>query len=142
MDGIRIESCEKRIEVNDNGDYIVLNFGDSSFPDRFFSMVDNFNDRAKQTSEKAEALKEKYKPESEDLTRAAASLYREFHESIMCEVDGLFGAQTCKKVFGDIVPDISLFDDFFTQLQPFFQEYSNERAKRMSKYSAQRTGNV
>ena len=60
----------------------------------------------------------------------------------MAEVDALFGPDTCRKVFGDIVPGIELFDDFFTQLMPYFEEYGKERAAKLNKYNAARTGNV
>ena len=46
MAGIRVQSAVKKIEVNDNGEYISLNLGDSSFPERFFAMVDNIQKRA------------------------------------------------------------------------------------------------
>jgi len=142
MAGIRVNRGDKKIEVNDNGDYIVLNLSDSSFPDRFFSMVDRVQERADAAGEKAKEIEAKYEAGSEALIRATASLYRELHEGVMAEVDALFGQDTCKKVFGDIVPGIELFDDFFTQLMPYFEQFGKERAQRLSKYRADRTGNV
>lgn len=142
MAGIRVNTGDKRIEVNDNGDYIVLNLSDISFPDRFFSMVDRVQARADEAAEKAKKLEAQCEPGGEALIRAAASLYRELHEGVMAEVDALFGPNTCKKVFGDIVPGIELFDDFFQQLMPYFEQFGKERAKRLSKYSAARTGNA
>lgn len=142
MAGIRVERSVKKIEVNDDGDYIVLDFSDSSFPDRFFHMVDRMQEQANATMKKAQEFQGQCDPDSEAMTRAVASMWRELHEGLMNEVDSLFGADTCKKVFGDIVPDITLFDDFFTQLMPYFADYGKERAKRLSKYSANRNGNV
>ncbi len=142
MSGIRVNSGAKRIEVNDNGDYIVLDLSDSSFPDRFFSMVDRVQAHAAAAEARAKELEGRLEPGSEEMLRAAASLYRDLHEGVMAEVDALFGADTCRKVFGDIVPGIELFDDFFTQLMPYFEQFGKERAKRLSKYSAARTGNV
>ena len=37
MAGIRVSASIKKIEVNDQGDCITLNFSDNSFPDRFFT---------------------------------------------------------------------------------------------------------
>ncbi len=142
MAGIRVNTGAKKIEVNDNGDYIVLNFADSSFVDRFFAMYDRIKQKADDAVPRAEEIDTKYQHGSEEYARAAAALYRALHEDIMCEVDGFFGPGTCKKVFGDIVPGIELYDDFFQQLMPYFEEYGKERAQRMSKYSAARTGNV
>lgn len=142
MAGIRVNTGDKKIDVNDNGDYIVLDLSDSSFPDRFFSMVDRVQEHAAAAEARAKELEGRLEPGSEEMLRAAASLYRDLHEGVMAEVDALFGADTCRKVFGDIVPGIELFDDFFTQLMPYFEQFGKERAKRLSKYSAARTGNV
>lgn len=142
MDGIRINTGAKRIEVNDDGDYIVLNFADSSFVDRFFAMYDRIKQRADEAVPQAEEIDAKYQAGSEEHTRAAAALYCKLHEDIMGEVDKFFGPGTCKKVFGDIVPGIELYDDFFRQLMPYFEQFGKERAQKMSKYSAARMGNV
>lgn len=142
MSGIRVSTWEKRIEVNDQGDCIVLNLNDSSLPDRFISMMDQFQEQTSQAKKKAKEIEDQCEAGSEAAIRATASLYRELHENVMRAVDGLFGPDTCKKVFGDIVPDIELFNDFFKQLIPYLEEFGQERAQRMSKYSANRTGNV
>ncbi|AWY06827.1 MAG: tail assembly chaperone protein [Caudoviricetes sp.] len=142
MAGIRVNTGAKRIEVNDNGDCIVLNFADSSFVDRFFAMYDRIRRRADEAVPQAEEIDAQHQAGSEDHIRAAAALYRKLHEDIAEDIDGFFGPDTCKKVFGDIVPSIELYDDFFQQLMPYFKEFGEERAKRLSKYSAARTGNV
>jgi len=142
MAGIRVNSGAKRIEVNDDGDYIILNLNDSSFPDRFFTMLDQVKAKTDEIERQEKELQGQYQQDSVDSLRARSALYRGLHESVAAEVDGLFGADTCKKVFGDIVPDIELFDDFFTQLIPYIEEFGKERAQRLSKYSAARAGNV
>lgn len=142
MAGIRVNTGAKKIEVNDSGDYIVLNFSDSSFADRFFEMVDRVQGKANASIPKAKEIEETTEEGSEARIRATAKLYREVHEEVASEVDGFFGSGTCKKVFGDIVPGVELYDDFFQQLMPYFEEYGKERAQRMSKYSAARMGNV
>lgn len=141
MAGIRVNSGAKRIEVNDSGDYIILNFSDSSFPDRFFTMLDHVQDQADEAEQRGKTLQEQYPQNSMEGMRALSALYRELYEGIAAEVDALFGPDTCKKVFGEIVPDIELFDEFFTQLRPYIEEFGKERAQRLSKYSAARTGN-
>ena len=142
MAGIRVNTGAKKIEVNDSGDYIVLNFGDHSFPERFFAMTDRIQAMAEESEPEEAEIRERYEAGSLELTRALTSLDCRIHERISAEVDGLFGEGTCRKVFGDIVPGIELYEDFFNQLMPYFQQFGEERAKRMSKYSAERTGNV
>ena len=46
MAGIRVSTSVKKIEVNDQGEFITLNFSDNSFPDRFFAMLDSIQQRA------------------------------------------------------------------------------------------------
>lgn len=142
MGGIRVNTGAKRIEVNDNGDYIVLDFSDNSLPDRFFAMIDHVQKHGDDCAKRLEEISAEQKEGSEGYIRATSALLRKVHEEIMGEVDALFGPGTCRKVFGDIVPGIELYDDFFTQLMPYFEQAGKERAQRMKKYSASRTGNV
>jgi hypothetical protein len=142
MAGIRVSTGAKRIEVNDDGDYITLNFADQSFPERFFAMIDRVTDIAKEAEPREKELRETYPAGSVELARAVSSFNVEIHTAVSKEIDGFFGANTCKRVFGDIVPGIDLIDDFFQQLMPYFQEFGKERAQKLSKYSAARTGNV
>lgn len=142
MAGVRVNTGAKRIEVNDDGDYIILNFGDNSFPDRFFSMIDRVQQHGDECRKKLEEIGSEHKEGSEDYVRASAALLRGVHEDIRDEVDGFFGPGTCRKVFGDILPGVELYDEFFTQLMPYFEEAGRERAQRMKKYSAARTGNA
>lgn len=142
MAGIRVNNGAKRIEVNDDGDYITLNFGDNSMPDRFYAMIDRVDKKREESVLEAEKIEAEHQKGSDGYARATAALWCKVHEDIMTEVDGFFGLGTCKKVFGDIVPGIELYDDFFTQLMPYFEEAGKERAQRMSKYSANRTGNA
>lgn len=142
MDRIRVNTGEKKIEVNDNGDFITINFSDHDFLARFFSMLDRVEALAKDAEPKEAEIRANLLDDNTSLIRALSALDNEIHRAIMAEVDGLFGPDTCKKIFGDIVPGIELYDDFFNQLQPYIQQFGEERAKRMSKYSASRTGNV
>ncbi len=142
MAGIRVNTGAKKIEVNDSGDYITLNFSDHSFPERFFSMLDKVQAMTAEAEPEEAAIREQYEAGSLELMRALTALDVEIHKAISAEVDGLFGPGTCRKVFGDIVPGVELYDDFFSQLMPYFEEFGKEQKQRMSKYSAARTGNV
>lgn len=142
MPGIRVSTSVKKIDVNDNGEYIELNFSDSSFPDRFFSMMENIQRRGEDAQAQAAEIDEKCGGDKDANMRAIAALYRQVHTDIMHEVDAFFGPETCRKVFGNIVPGFELFNEFFDQLIPYFEEYGRERAAKLSKYSAARTGNV
>lgn len=142
MSGIRVNNGAKKIEVNDQGDFITLNFGDASFAKRFFEMLDRAEARTKAALPDAQALEAKISRDSKEYLQATADLWSKVHEDIRDEIDAFFGPDTCRKVFGGIVPDIALYNDFFDQLMPYFQEYANAHAERAKKYSADRQGNV
>jgi len=156
MAGIRVNTGVKRIDVNDNGDYITINLNDNTFLDRFFLMYENLVKMADESSAKESAVREKYKDYvgnknggsgdverlPDGMIRDVLSLYKDASKTMMGEVDGLFGEGTCKKVFGDITPSFELYLEFFEQLTPYLQEFAKEKSRRISKYSAARTGNV
>lgn len=142
MDRIRVNNGNKKIEVNDSGDYIVLPFSDHSFPERFFATLDRVQAMAEEAEPQEAKIRGKYEEGSIELIRALTALDCEIHRKVSAEIDGLFGEGTCRKVFGDIVPGVELYDDFFTQLTPYFKQFGVERAQRMSKYSPARRGNV
>ena len=140
---IRVNTGAKKIEVNDDGDFILLNFADQSLPTRYFALLEDME--ARQTEYQARAKTIDEDPGLDDMTRfkAAAQLNLDIHAYMREQVDSLFGADTCRKVFGDIVPSMDLYADFFEQLSPYFERYAAQRkAQLKQKYSPARTGNV
>lgn len=142
MAGIRVSTSVKKIDVNDNGDYIELNFSDSTLQERFFGMFRSITNRANEADKKAEEIEKEFGDDKFSIAEKQSVLYRQLNEGIMNEIDDMFGADTCKHIFGDIIPSTEFFFDFFGQLIPFFEEYNKERDAKLSKYSAARTGNV
>ena len=143
MESIRVKSGVKRIEVNDAGETIELYLGDSSFPVRYFEMTDRVSRKIDEMQPRALELDRQYKDAPPvERQRAMCDFSLELHTMIRDEVDGFFGAGTCRKVFGDIVPTLEMYNDFFAQLVPFFSAYAAERAELMRKYSPERAGNV
>lgn len=58
MEKIRIQRNVKRIEVNDNGDFITLDFDDLNLPYRYYEMLKKLEkDRVKFSAELAKKLK-------------------------------------------------------------------------------------
>lgn len=145
MDGkIRVDNGSKRIEVNDNGDYIILPMGDRSFPARYFRMAANMNVALDASSVEAEKLDAEYEGHN-DTPEYYAALHEfecKTYSRVIQEIDNLFGEGTCRKVFGDIVPEMDLYFDFLAQLQPYFEAHAAVRAEKMQKYSAERLGNA
>ncbi len=130
MDSIRVSSGTKKIEVNDDGEFILLPLGDDGFTRGFYNLLNDFQKRA-----------EAVKLTDEDITGSMDQIVK-LNAEIAEKVDGLFGNGTCKKVFGDITPGIDMILDFFFQLLPFFEDAAKKRAERMNKYNAGRAGSV
>lgn len=127
---IRIDSGTKRIEVNDNGDVILLPLGDDGFVRDFYKLVDSFREKAQTVT-----------VDENDIV-GSMDRVSELNAGLRDQTDKLFGEGSCKKVFGDITPGVDLFLEFFTQLLPFFEEHTRKRVARMNKYSAGRSGSV
>lgn len=112
------------IEVNDAGDIIQIPVEDMQFMDGFYELIDGFTEASNRVkSMKGSGTKEQLNVMIEECKR------------ITQEIDMLFGADCCKKVFGNIVPTPYAMADFFNQLLPIVGSYANERQSRiMQKY--------
>lgn len=127
MDRILINNGTKRIEVNDQGEYIELPMGDQGFPTRFYDFVNKMIARYENIAQKAT-----------DLLSAEEQSKKMYEVALenMSDIDELFGECTCKKVFGDIVPDDYMIIDFFDQLRPYINKYGKERRNEIkNKYA-------
>ena len=138
---IRVNTGAVKIEVNDAGECITLPFGDQQFPARYQKMLESIKEKQAESEARAKKIDESKMPKDEK-DAAGIALMLEIHQWLRDQVDGLFGEGTCKKVFGDIVPGVELYEDFFMQLKPYFEKHGKERTAKMKKYSAVRTGNV
>lgn len=138
MDKIRIARTIKRIEVNDNGEFITLDFDDLNLPYRYYGMLKRLEkDRVKFAQELQEKLRDKTGMDSaEELVNAERDLNIYFRDAI----DEVFGEGTCRKVYGDILPSIDMHLQFFDAIRPYFEEEAQRRRQKMSKYSAKRSG--
>lgn len=129
---IRVASGVKKIEVNDDGEFISLPVADDNFVVRFYRLMDGIGERAKEIGSE---IPEYITGKIEAVEKVVA-----VEKETKREVDELFGDGTCRKVFGDILPSMDLFVEFFGSLLPFFEEYKQDRMRRMGKYGAERTG--
>ncbi len=139
MEKIRIARNVKRIEVNDEGEFIELDFDDLNLPYRYYAMLKRFEkDRVKFSEELTENLKGKNAEESAaEFVEAERRLNIYFCDAI----DEVFGKDTCRKVYGNILPSVEMHMQFFDALHPYFEEEAERRRQKMSKYSAKRSGN-
>lgn len=140
MEKIRLQRNIKRIEVNDNGEFITLDFDDLNLPYRYYGMIRRFE---KDRAEFAAKLSEKFKDSSPDLiSDELINAERELNIYLRDAVDEVFGEGTCRKVYGDILPSVKMHLQFFDALRPYFEEEAKRRQQKMNKYSARRMGNA
>lgn len=120
------------IVVNDEGETIIMNAEDQQFIEKFYGLINRLDDIEKDMQSPAV----KQKSDHEQL-----KLMIELTKEIMAEIDAMFGAESCRKIFGDIVPNPYLIADFFEQLQPIAEKYVDARQKDIAKkYNNKRKG--
>ena len=123
------------IEVNDNGDTIVARIDDTLFVNGFYDLLESMEKKQK------EIEKMDTNPAYSD-DRKKLEFVKEKITEIMEEIDKLFGADACKKVFCGAIPSAYAIADFFDQLVPIFNEYADARQKKIAeKNNRNRKGN-
>ena len=139
---LRVNNGVKRIEVNDQGECIEISANDANFYDRFAEMLRWLNAEEDKISAFEKEQAEKYGSENTtdrllDEVKRVTTLYKECAERI----DMIFGKDTCRKVFGNIVPDEILIGDFLDQITPIISKLAQERGQRFqAKYNRNRKG--
>lgn len=130
MAEIRIKSGID-VKVNDQGDTIKIRTDDAVFIQGFYDLVDTIQNIKNNLQGEMEGKSEREK----------ISVTIKHNREVMNGIDALFGDETCRKVFGDIVPSTYLLADFFHQLIPIVEQYANERKKEIEKkYNNNRRG--
>lgn len=118
------------IEVNDNGDTIVARIDDALFVNGFYDLLDSM-----------EKTEKEIESASHETDREKLEFITEKTKDIMAQIDLLFGAETCKKVFSGAIPSAYAIADFFDQLVPIFEEYADSRQKKIAeRYNRNRKG--
>ena len=132
MESLRVKKSLE-IEVNDNGDVIFIPVEDVQFLDGFYDLIDKFANAGQEIKEKGEGLNQK-----EHIQLLVTTM-----QDIAAEIDSLFGEDCCEKVFDTTAPSPYAVTDFFDQLLPIFDRYTNDRHKRIAqKYSSARQGGI
>ena len=131
MEKIRVTTGIE-VEVNDHGDLIIIRTEDQNFLEQFYSLVESMDKVQKYVNTDNFQRLDEHKQLVNMIDKT---------KEIMQDIDNLFGASTCKKVFGDIVPSPYALAAFFDQLIPLANRYANERQQKISQmYSRNRKG--
>lgn len=147
MDSLRIDNGTKKIEVNDDGECIEFSVVSNDFFRAFSGLIQWFDGQEqRQDIKDMEEQQKKVVSESGDgIDYEALNSVLDIREKISkeaCEkIDGIFGAEASRKIFGGIVPDMFSIADFFEQITPLIEKYAKERNQAVSKkYSKSRKG--
>lgn len=118
MASIRVNSGNLKVEVNDNGDFIVLR-KDINFINKVSDFVNGLDGVKAEYDKKIEAISEDEENYDDKVLDCVFGLHKDLHDGI----DFLFGKDTCKKVFGDgvedVIPTLDGVVDFFEQISPY-----------------------
>ena len=116
-DSIRVSNSSKKIiEVNDRHDTIVLDFDNMEFYNKAISIEDTL-------TEKFSAVAKKYAKKDTDDIKVALSLNKDISLAAIDVIDDIFGADTCKKVFGEnVVPGLKSIREFIDAITPYIED--------------------
>ena len=146
MDELQIENWTRQIKVNENGDTIQYSLANSAFYDELISFAqwiqsDELRAQAEEVTKQQENMK---KPDGKfDLNAASAVSAVELNMSkAACEkIDKMFGENACRKVFGDIIPQMDIIVTFLNAVIPIVKKNAEERSKKINtQFSKSRKG--
>lgn len=129
---IRVNVEKIELEVNDDGDIIVIPVSDERFMQRLYKFAEDI-------SKKSEEVKF---IDKNDVSRYVQT-DMELHELIKSNFNELFGDKAYEKVFGsDILVGAEYVFEFLDQCMPFINAYAEKRQQKLNKYNANRTGST
>lgn len=147
MEKLKIDSGIKKIEVNDNGEYITVNLSDNKFFENFNNFVSWMNAKQESVSAQEKAIQEKYADQDTkginfDLIAETTALYKEICDDASRQLDGMFGSDCMKKVYPYVEsPGFELIIGFLDEITPLLKKFAAERNQVINtKYNRNRKG--
>ena len=140
---LRVERQAKTIQVNDQGEYIVLNLDDQQFLPELLKLMNDFKGISEKNESRVREIEEM--PDGTDKeymekVETSAVFNLEICKELKRRIDQTFHDDVCRKVFGDIVPSVAAFAEFFDQLGDLIKKFTDERRAvqndRISKYTS------
>ena len=107
----------KRIQVNDNGDYIEIDLMDIELPLKVKNTHDELIRQNKIYSNRCKALEKQYKDNKNLLQVNLFKAEIDYSKKCREVLDNLLGENACLKIFGE-TNRYGMFDDYFEQLYP------------------------
>lgn len=134
MEKLNFDNGNKKIQVNEDGDYIVLPMGDNAFPKRLIDFTQKMKDVYNELIEKEKEFKRNGLDETNisdisEISDARAEIYTR----IGTFFDEIFGNDSCRKVFGNLAPAQDIMISFLEQIKPLVERFADERRATIEK---------
>ena len=123
---IRVNREAQKIEVNDSGDFIMLELKNTTFMSNLIGLMRELEANSKNLLSQVPQTECNSVEEVSAVMDQAAEVCGRLAE----RTDEVFGAGTCRKVFGEHPPGIYEFYDFFGQIGALIRKYGEEEATR------------
>lgn len=143
---LNIDNGIREIAIGDTGETISFSINDVKLIENFAGFMTWLEEAEDKAGRFTEKLKEKYpQGEKEDIDLDAIGEITQMRTELCREacgkLDTILGEGSCKKVFGDIIPDEEAIVEFAKQLMPILSIAFKERRQNISqKYNGNRKG--
>lgn len=149
MEEIKLSSGIKKIAIKDeDGDLITVITVDTANADtakKFAGVIDKLNNISENCEKEASEWRKNHKDDMDDINVDAAlelnSIRVKYLKQITESIDGLFGEDAMKQIYGDIVPDELAIVEFVEQVIPVMNKLFNKRFEQIqNRYNVKRRG--
>lgn len=151
MEEIKLSSGVKKIAIKDeDGDLITVITVDTANADtakKFAGVIDKLNNISQNCEKEANEWRKNHKDDMnvDDINVDAAleinSIRVKYLKQITESIDGLFGEDAMKQIYGDIVPDELAIVEFVEQVIPVMNKLFNKRFEQVqNRYNVRRCG--
>lgn len=149
MEEIKLSSGIKKIAIKDeDGDLITVITVDTANADtakKFAGVIDKLNNISENCEKEASEWRKNHKDDMDDINVDASlelnSIRVKYLKQITESIDGLFGEDAMKQIYGDIVPDELAIVEFVEQVIPVMNKLFNKRFEQVqNRYNVKRRG--
>lgn len=149
MEEIKLSSGIKKIAIKDeDGDLITVITVDTANADtakKFAGVIDKLNSISDNCEKEASEWRKNHKDDLYDINVDAAlelnSIRVKYLKQITESINGLFGEDAMKQIYGDIVPDELAIVEFVEQVIPVMNKLFNKRFEQVqNRYNVKRRG--
>ena len=138
MEKISISKSAKKIQVNDMGEYIIVDARDQDFVAGFLELLQDFEAKKPEYQKRMEEIQNMPCATNDELLAkglAACRVNKEICEELKSKVNDIFKEDACRKIFGNITPSVMAFAEFFEQLSPIVKNAQAEQYENIKKYT-------